>query len=109
MKLIGRTRTNQLIEFQDGDTLRRVWIPAELKPTLEIARRGIDVGPRLEDIEELGLAIDAKKLLHGLCKRGIWTEADVRRPGGGSKVRSALLEGLGWAVSQLMNLYLDRR
>lgn len=109
MKIIGRSANNQLVEFVDGDELRRVWLPSNLEPMLENARRGIDVGLTMSDIEELGLTIDAKRLLHGLRRRGIWTAEDVRRPGGGKKVRSALNEGLGWAVAQLMNLYLDRR
>ena len=109
MRIISRTRNNQLIEFIDGGELRRVWLPTDLEPTIEDARRGVDVGPILDDIEALGLAIDPERLLQGLRKRGIWTIEDVRRPGGGKKVRSALQEGLGWAATRLINLYLDRR
>jgi len=109
MKLIERTLKNLLVEFEDGGEVRRVWIPAGSALTVENARRGADVGPTAEDIEALGLRIDPEKLLHGLHRRGIWTADDIRRAGGGSKVKSALLQSLGWATSQLINIFLDRR
>jgi len=109
MKVVQRTLHNQLVEFVDGIELRRVWMPADAELTMENARKGVDIGIRLEDIEELGLAIDARKLLSGLRRRGIWSRTDLQKPGSSKKVQSALFEGLGWAAAQLMNLYLDRR
>lgn len=108
-KIISRDSTTQVVEFLDGQIERRVWIPANTSATIENARMGIDVGPTLEDIEALGLVIDAEKLLRGLHRRGIWTAADVRAPHGSTKVKAALFEGLGWATAQLVNLYQNRR
>jgi len=109
MRVLARTRGNQLVEFQDGTELRRVWMPGSLELTLENARRGADVGPTADDIEALGLHVDPAKLLYALHRRGIWTVDDVRRAGGSSKVNSALKEGLGWATAQLINLFVENR
>ena len=109
MKVITGDRNNKLIEFTDSGGVRRVWIPQKADVTLMNCRRGIDVGLAKDDIEALGLHIDADKLLSALRRRGLWTLEDLRRPGGTKAAQSALMEGLGWALTQLLNLYQDRR
>lgn len=109
MKVLTGDAKNKLVEFMDWTELRRVWMPQSEALTLENCRRGIDVGLTVEDIEALGLCIDAKKFLYGLHRRGLWTLEDLQRPGGTRAARSALLEAVGWALTQLINLYQDRR
>lgn len=108
-QIVQTMGNNQLVEFVDDGLTHRVWLPRGEEVSLTNLQRGIEIGPTLEDLETLGLVIDARVLLEGLHRRGIWTKEDLRRGRGIQSVQAALFEGLGWALTQLLEAFEQRR
>lgn len=113
MRIIQKQIKKQLVEFRDNGLLRRVWIPADVKPTLRECRRGLEEGLEIDDLLRLltGLKpkLVAKRVLNSLRRQGIWTWEDTRRPKAATRIQVALWEGFGIRPGDVINLLSERR
>ena len=113
MRIVQRQVKKQLVEFTDNGLLRRVWIPADVKPTLYQCRRGIEEGLEIDDLISSLTALKpklvAKRILNSLRRQGIWTLEDTRRPKAATMIQVALWEGFGVRPGDLINLLSQKR
>lgn len=113
MRVIQKQVNKQLVEFTDDGLLRRVWIPANIKPSLRECRRGLEEGLEIEDLESLFTGLEAKtvakRVLNSLRRQGIWTWEDTRRPKAATMIQVALWEGFGVRPGDLINLLSQKR
>lgn len=98
-------RGNKLVQWNDGKSLRRAWVPTHLiSPDLEVSfkvlNEGAPYGLPFDQIVE-SVSISADDVAEALHRRGIWTEEDVMR--NPETVSKALIAAMGLSVSSFQN------
>ena len=93
VKIIKREGKAVLVEYQDGEQLKRVSVPTETLRGSQVSKENLNAGIPYGDLDGLELdAINADDFIKALNQHGIWTRCELLA--NMSAVRNILLQGV---------------
>lgn len=107
-RIVSRTQHMMLVEYTDGDVMRRAWLPWGTALTVEECRGGVPYGidaDHLRSFLQATAGIVATRLEHALHSRGLYTVAEVQSlPEPGQLTAAALAEAQQVLVPLIVDL-----
>jgi hypothetical protein len=108
VRQVARSGVNVLVEWADGDDLRRATIPARKVKDGQAEAATLEAGfPYGAPWEEAGFTVSPADVARELRRRGVWTEADLFSMA--PEAKKAIIQAFSGVWPELVKLARQRR